>query len=59
VEMSGQGLCGLTSRLSGRAHAFATHHERRIAQRAHGVSLLGVTGHSKRWLGAPMHAELM
>jgi hypothetical protein len=42
----------LTSRLSGRAEAFDTRHQRKIAQCAHGASLLGVTGRSKRWLDA-------
>jgi hypothetical protein len=42
------GINGLTIHLSGRVHAFDARHERKIAQRAHGASLLGVTVLSKR-----------
>jgi hypothetical protein len=43
--------------LSGRAWAFDTRHERRIAERAHGASTGGFTGRSKRWLEG--EADLM
>jgi len=47
----------LTSRLSGRPQGSGTRHERKIAQRAHGASLLGVTARSKRWLGINQRLE--